>query len=737
MSTPRPRLRRYVLLLLVALLAPLAVAQDAEDPEKKEPPKQLGDREDQGLGREQMWYAPTAEDWKKPCLIQWQRSWADAQAVAKETGKAILICVNMDGEIASEHYAGIRYRQPEIAELYEQYVCVIASTYRHTPRDHDDEGNRILCPRFGSVTCGEHIAIEPILFAKYFDGQRVAPRHIMIELDGSEQYDVFFTWDTASVFDSVRKGIEERAVTPRPIVRGDRTIVERVASRDIRDREAVEGAYRKGDAKLRQALLDAALKQGGDAPLDLLRLAVFGLDTDLAKVARQGLAGSDSPDATDLIDEALRVPMDESERAALVAALTRLGKTSSRAQWLSVVHRGLGSSSTTVDARAWARAQEEYEASAAARDLLELDARHAEKIGAAEKAPDDPAACLELAEASLDLAMRARRSNVHGRRVSRAYTRHLLEEARRVGLKAETLGADAWRTNATIALASYYGGDVETARTRAVAAVKDMPGGEASWRSMVVLTLFAEARWEAIKAAMAANERVNPDWVTDVNTTYTILRKHPHGSAEQIVWHLEFLKWLGARRQLSRVLREGLERFPHAAILHRRYRSRVRMTRGIDALEPAYERLLGSLETTPRLRWYAGYASVETAEWQRRARRPDRALAAYGRGIEHYEKASVEDPGLRESVNYRVALALAGRARVAMEAGDVESALADTLASLERRPGSAGTKDGLGITPADTATMLLARLVELKRDGEAARLREAIGELDPELLPRD
>src|SRR5438552_588167 len=58
-----------------------------------------------GISREQMWPAPTAEDWKKPCLLKFQRTWEDAQAVSKETKKPILVCINMDGEIASEHYA--------------------------------------------------------------------------------------------------------------------------------------------------------------------------------------------------------------------------------------------------------------------------------------------------------------------------------------------------------------------------------------------------------------------------------------------------------------------------------------------------------------------------------------------------------------------------------------------------------------------------------------------------------
>jgi hypothetical protein len=92
----------------------------------------------------------------------WERTWDDAVGrVSKETKKPILVCINMDGEIASEHYAGVRYRQPEVAALFEPYVCVIASVYRHNPRDYDAEGRRIECPRFHGVTCGEHIAMEP------------------------------------------------------------------------------------------------------------------------------------------------------------------------------------------------------------------------------------------------------------------------------------------------------------------------------------------------------------------------------------------------------------------------------------------------------------------------------------------------------------------------------------------------------------------------------------------------
>ena len=275
----------------------------------------------QGVTREQMWYAPTADDWKKPVQITFQRTWEDALALSQEQKRPILVCVNMDGEIASEHYAGVRYRMPEIAKLYEPYVCVIASVYRHNPRDYDDEGRRIPCPRFGCVTCGEHIAIEPMLYEKYMDGRRIAPRHIMVELDGKEMYDVFYAWDTDSVFERIKKGIADRTIQAEPIVRGDKSILERVKSRDVRDREAVEQAFAGGEPQLKDSLLKVAATMGGDAPVDLLRMGVLGLDVERANAARRALSQTNQEGAIDLIGEALKAPLAEAERNQLVDAL--------------------------------------------------------------------------------------------------------------------------------------------------------------------------------------------------------------------------------------------------------------------------------------------------------------------------------------------------------------------------------------------------------------------------------
>lgn len=688
-----------------------------------------------GIGREQMWRPPSAEDWAKPVLITFQRTWDDAVAVARETGRPILACINMDGEVASEHYAGVRYRESDVAKLYEPYVCVIASVYRHTARDYDDDGARVLCPRFGSVTCGEHIAIEPLLYERFLDGKRIAPRHIMVEFDDQtgfrEVYDVYYANDTDSIFRTITEGVAKRPPAP-PVVRGDRPITDRVASRDVGDRVAVEAAYAKGDAAARRALLDAALANGGSAPVDLLRLAVFGLDTDLSKRAREALAKADTAASTELISEALKIPMDEKERDALIEALARIGKTSPRAQWLSVLHRGLAARSGTVDVKGWETAAAATRESAA--EWYELEGRRQATERARRSAPKDPEAMLAFAEASLALAVKSRTRGDGESRVDRAFDRLAFEDARRAALEAQSLGAKGWRTDAVLALAAYYGGDTAEGFARAESAVQSMPQGEPGWNAMAVLTIFAESRFRSIKEAVKAKTRWPAQWLADVNAAYAVLLRHPLGTDAQVVWHYDFLTWLGAWERGAKVLDEGLVRFPESAALHDLFRRRVLRERGIEGLEPAYEALLGAPDAPAALARQAGAASVMAAEYFRRANNYDRSLASYERAMGHWERLASGVPAAKDEADHRIALCRAGRARIALERGDLDGAVAEMLASFERRPDSAGSLDGLNMTPAQTAQALLERLDAAKREDLRAKLEAALAKIDPALL---
>ncbi|MHC4448748.1 MAG: ATP-binding protein [Planctomycetota bacterium] len=724
--------RRGALIFSFVFMTSLGVAQDPSD--GRGPPNPP-----QGAAREAMWPAPTAVDWKKPVLITFQRTWKDAVEVSKQSNKPILVCINMDGEIASEHYAGVRYRQPEIAKLYEPYVCVIASVYRHNPRDFDDQGRRILCPRFGSVTCGEHIWIEPIIFEKFCDGRRVAPRHIALDMKQKETYDIYYRNDTKSVFEDVRDQVPEVEGEAKNIVRGDRPVVERVTSRHVKDREAVESAYRSGDKSQRQALLEAALKAKEAEQLGLLRLAIFGLDPDLSASARSALTGVQTSDAADLIAEALQIQMPQDERDKLLAALKNMGKESVRAQWLAGVSTGLSAGSGAVKLEGWSkeRAGAEYPAPKLAFGGYGHATHTEDKARAVEQKPQDAGARLDLAEASLAQAMKAPRTYADNPRMARLAAAQLYTDAKKYAAEAEKLGAPKWRVRTVLALSAFYSGNTKDAYAESEAAVKELPAGEPGWATMAVVTIFAESRWKGIQAAVRKGENWPPAWLSDLDSAYRLLLRHPLGTDSQVAWHYEFLDWLGARRRASNTLREGIERFRSSPKLHRLYRARILKFRGPAALERAYESMLDTYKDPARIEPFAGVAAVNSAEHYRRIRNFEKALEAYGRAIEHYGKGVAADARNSPPADRAVSLAHAGRARVAYQLKNDALAFKEIMASFDRNESTAGDRDGMGITPGETAQMLLQRLEENGKTEEAKQLTSRLRKINPELLRPD
>lgn len=709
-------------LLALPLLLPVLLPALAQDP---------GSTERTGAGgmttgqREAMWPAPSVEDWAKPVLITFQRTWEDAVAVSKETGRPILVCTNMDGEIASEHYAGIRYRQPDIAKLYEPYVCVIASVYRHTPRDHDEEGRRVLCPRFGSVTCSEHISIEPFLFETFFDGQRVAPRHVMVELDGSEVFDVFYAFDTQSVFDRIQKGIADRPAPEPRTVRGDRSIIERVESRDIADRLAVEAAFDGGDAELRRALLEKARSLGADAPLELLRRGLYSFDADQQAIAREALTAAQSEDAVHLITEVLRAPLAQGEREQLVSALERLGANSLRARTVASVQRGLAQAEYSMDVEAW-------QAKLSGQKVVERDRGEvAVRLSGLTRADSaaDATARLEAAEAALDLS--------EDPQTTGAYAALLLEDAHRAAVEARQLGASGWALHAVTARLEHLRGNTGAAFEQAELAMASLPEVAADRTSMVVLALFAHGREQAIREALAAKREWPKEWLADVHAAYDLLVRHPLGLADHAVNHHDFLRRLGALGEADRVLAAGLERFPDSLELHTRHIQRVLAEGGLDTLEGTYASMAEQRPGWTRGEWFRGYASLLAAEEHRRRRGQDAARQAYERSVVHFDRAIEREPEVAFSADHFAALAIAGQARLALERRDLAGSVALLVQSFERCPTAAASPDGNNMSPMDVARMLRPRLrgeehAELRAQLEAAL--QKLAAINPRLL---
>jgi hypothetical protein len=683
----------------------------------------------EGMTEPQIWPAATAEGWAKPVVIKWQRSFDDALKVARARNRPLLVCVNMDGEIASEHFAGVKYRDPAVGELLAPYVCVVASVYRHTPRDYDENGQRVECPRFGTVTCGEHIAAETELYDKYFEGLRVSPRHIALDLSGKELYDVYYSWDTKTVLTAYVEGAKDFPPYQEP-VRDGQPLPERVASADIVDRQALEQAYKTGDVVLRRTLLKATAQRREVDHNELLRLAVFGLDVELAKLARQSLAQNQTEGAVDLIAEALKAPMDKDERDMLIAAAERLGEKFPRAKTLATLHKGLAIESKHIDATKARSASAQYEANSR---VLTVAAGVEERANSASTRPADADAKLELAEALLA------RSAQPG--VERRFAQTLLEDARLRAEEAEKLGAKGWRLDALLAVTANRLGNQAAALPRAVAAVEggmlkldDSGLGATEDVKVQVLAMFALSRQLAIRKAYRERTQWPPEWMADVNAAYATLSEHPLVTDENLVSYYDFLRWLGASPRANGVLDNALKRFPDSALLHERLRSRILWDKGPSGLLSTYSEMLARPEATLQLSWYAGYAALVAAEHHRRRGEFEPARAAYDSGIAHYETNIKALPDGADLCQHFIALALAGRARMALEQGDLERATDELLASFSRRADSAATPDGLNLTPADTARMLEARLTDAKREDLLARLKEALAKLDPKLL---
>jgi tetratricopeptide (TPR) repeat protein len=248
------------------------------------------------------------------------------------------------------------------------------------------------------------------------------------------------------------------------------------------------------------------------------------------------------------------------------------------------------------------------------------------------------------------------------------------------------------------------------------------------------LKLFARTHWRQIARAIRLNRPWDPEQLADVHAAFTALGQHPLCTDSELVLHYDILNWLGAPGEAVRVLDEALERFPESWDLHDRLRTRIFKERGKDGLEAVYEELLRREDASTNLEWFAGYASLVAAEFYRRSGHPEQALAAYERGIAHYERSIETQPESRFSADHYVALAIAGRARIAYEAGDDRQALEAILASFDRAPEAAATPDGLGLSPVSTAQMLLARLSEKRQTDAALRLKGALDGLAPELL---
>ncbi len=140
--------------------------------------------------------------------VEWVGDWDKAFALAKETKRPVMVCINSkDGEKANEATAKEIYRDPEFVELSKSFVMVVISTLGHNTSG--------ICPRFGKVTCAEHLQCWKAMAAAHGDkfvsafaqGEMISPQHAWFAPDGTLLRRKEYWMDKAELLDRMRRAL--------------------------------------------------------------------------------------------------------------------------------------------------------------------------------------------------------------------------------------------------------------------------------------------------------------------------------------------------------------------------------------------------------------------------------------------------------------------------------------------------------------------------------------------------
>jgi tetratricopeptide (TPR) repeat protein len=651
-----------------------------------------------------------------PPLAPFQRSLADALLLVERTGKPLLVCVNMDGENASEELAWYRYRDPAFTDLMHGFVCVLASPDRRQIDDHDDRGRRLPDERFGRIVDREHIDIEPALYARYFSGTRAAPRHVAVASDGTILFDIYLVQDLDVIDAALAKHGVRADERPRPAE--DLSLDQLLDSPEHAHRAHLESYFVEADVTRRLQLVRAALEptRAASHP-ELVRLALFDPD---ARVRTEGVAQvATRPGAvtSDMVLRALSLtaPGSEAHRAVLAGlrrftqvrpdALVPDGSGLDRA-WAEralVVRAGAQQASRSVDPErvaarlAVAPALTDTTGSAADLELAIAALKQVERV--LDGDPNDPellawyaAACLRCGRAML---------------ATGGSPLFFFQDAKTYAERAGDAGL------AHLAWACWLLSDFDGAGAAAEGALPDLLDRAEQPLALEVLRVFARTRTATIYDAIGANAELRPEHVADVLAAHRAIEFYPSANTADALERISFLGALELWRDQSTAIDAAVRRDPSSTELHAWLRSVALRDVGSRGVADVYARLADDLDGAAVTRWYHGVAELFAAEHGVRVRSVDAALEAYDNCVRVFDAAVASEPAYVGSASHYAALARAGAARVLADVGRWDAAVTGLEQAFERAvgaPAALDSRDGLGVTPRAAVGLVRARL---------------------------
>lgn len=656
---------------------------------------------------------PGASPAAEPPSVEWQRSLADALAVQQATGLPLLIAVNTDGEVFCDRFATTTYRDPAFVETTRGYVCVVASPDRHTESDYDASGRRIECPRFPGCTCSEHSQIEPLLYARWFKGQRTAPRHIAVAADGTVLFDRFLDGSMQTAIDAIRK----HRGTPPATQPGD-SVQDLLQRRDAAARRRLEQRYQAGSARERIELLTAAAASKAE-PFDLLRLGLRADDDGVFAAAARTLGSVATANAVIDLEDALARAGDADLRAALLGGLRRVAASGdAAAQRLAAHTTPLPAEQRELLGRLWGGPWQE----SAGGDRDAIEARLDRHEATLKRAPDDDATRIALAIDQWALARQLIATRDKGVELWLIDAGQSAARVKQQGLQPHAA--------AVTAVTALLRGDFDAAEAAVDAAIRAgdaglVPPDAELAQALLEATVQLAARRASLQTSADPTSVLLPQ-LRRTGEAMLLLSDRGGATETTTLAAATVLELAGLRQEARQSLRLLLDRFPGSPAVHERWRARLMLDLGTASMLREYAAWVATAADRATALWFHGYAALVAGDQDTRDRRAERAADDYQAAIDRFAACVAERADFAESANHFAVLACAGRALLRHQQGAPADAIALFERALALRPASLDETDGLGRKPRAIGDRIARELAERGDADDAERLRRLL-----------